>query len=88
MAADAVAPQPRRLGQFQHARKRAIISEQQQPLGADIEAPDADEPGQIVGQRVEQGRAALRVGMRADEADRLVIAEQSGALADGQDTGP
>jgi hypothetical protein len=84
MSADAVAPQPSRLGQFQHAGERAIIGEQQQPLAADIEAPDTDKPGQIVRKSVEQSRAALRVGVGADETDRLVIAEQSRALAPRQ----
>jgi hypothetical protein len=59
MGADAVAPQPSRLGQFQHPGERAIIGEHQQPLAIDVEAPDADEPGQIAGQR---GSASNKVG--------------------------
>ncbi len=49
MGADAVAPDPGRVRQLQHPGEPAIIGEQQQPLGADIESPDAQQPRQIFG---------------------------------------
>ena len=83
-SAHAIAPQPAGRRQFEHARQTAVIGEQQQPFGVDVEPADADQPRQILGQRGEDGRASLRVGIRGHQAARLVIAEQPRALAGTQ----
>ena len=41
--AHAIAPQPAGRRQFQHAREPAVIGEQQQPFGVEIEPADADQ---------------------------------------------
>ena len=79
--AHAVAPQPGGLRQLQHAREPAVIGEQQQPLGVEVEPADADEPRQVLRQRAEDGRPALVVGVRGEEAARLVVEEEPRALA-------
>src|SRR5499427_9557670 len=76
MGADAVASDPGGVRQFQHAGEPAVIGEQKQPLGADIEAPDAHKPRQIFGQRIEHSWTPLRIRTGAHEADRLVIEKQ------------
>ena len=76
-----VAPQPAGRRQFEHAGERAIIGEQQEALGVEIEPSDADEPGQLLWQMLEDGRPALRVGVGGQEPARLVIEEQPRALA-------
>ena len=40
--ADAVAPQPAGVGQFERARQAAVIGKQQQALGIEVEPADAD----------------------------------------------
>ncbi len=45
--AHAVAAQPAGLRQFQHAGEAAVIGQQQQALGADIEPADADQARQV-----------------------------------------
>src|SRR5579883_700354 len=81
MGADPITPDPAGLRQFQHPGEPAIVGEQQKALGADIEPPDAHEPRQALRQSIEHRRAALRIGVGAHEAGRLVIKEQSRALA-------
>src|SRR5581483_2432820 len=82
--AHAIAPQPARLRQFEDARETAVIGEEQQALGADVEAADADQPWQRLRQRSEDRRPPLRIGMRGDQPARLVVKEQPGALASRQ----
>ena len=79
--AHAVPPQPAGRGQFEDAGERAVIGEQQQPFGIEIEPADADQAGQVAGQMLEHGRPALRVGVRGQKPARLVIEEQPRALA-------
>src|SRR5258707_10927812 len=81
MGADAIAPQPAGIGQFEHARQPAIIGEQQQALGVEIEPADADQPRQPLRQIVEHGRPPFGVGMGGHQAARLVRHEQPRALA-------
>ena len=81
VGAHAVAPQPPGLRQLEQARERAVIGEQQQAFGVEIQPADADEAGQVRRQILKDGRPALRVGARGHEAARLVIEEEPRALA-------
>src|SRR6185437_5902852 len=83
-SAHAVAPQPSGLRKLEQARKRAVIGEQQQAFGVEIETADADEAGQVGRQLLEDGRPALRIGARGHETARLVIEEEPRALAGRQ----
>ena len=56
IGANPVAPAPASRRQFQRAREPAVIGEQQQPLGVGVEPPDADQPRQVLRQRVEHRR--------------------------------
>ena len=84
MGADTVAPDPGGIRQFQHPGKGAVIGKQQQALGADIEPPDAHEPRQVPGERIEYRRTPLRIRIGAHQADRLVIEEQPRTLTTRQ----
>ena len=84
MRAHAIAPQPGGRRQFEHARQPAVIGEQQQAFGVEVEPADADQPRQVLRQRAEDGRPALRVGVRGHQPARLVIEEQPRALAPRQ----
>ena len=79
--AHAVAAQPACCRQFQHAREPAVIGEQQQSFGVDVEPADADQPRQVSRQRAENRVAAFRVGMGRHQPARLVVEEQPRALA-------
>ena len=79
--AHAIAAQPPGRRQFEHARKPAVIGEQQQAFGIDVEPADADQPRQVFRQRPEDRVAPLRIGMRGHQAARLVIEEKPRALA-------
>src|SRR4051812_34090346 len=81
MGANAIAPQPAGIGQLERAREPAIVGQQQQPLGIEIEPADRDQPRQALGKIVEHRRPPLGIGMRGHQAARLVIHEQPRALA-------
>src|SRR6202790_3871387 len=81
MGTDAVTPQPAGIGQFQRASEAAVISEQQQAFGVEIEPADRDQPRQAVGQIIEHRRPALGVGMGGHQTARLVKQKQPYALA-------
>src|SRR5438093_3333869 len=81
MGADAIAPQPAGVGQFERTRQPAVIGQQQQPLGVEVEPADRDQPRQSFRQIVEHGRPPLGIGMRGHQAARLVIHEQPRPLA-------
>ena len=81
VGAHPVAAQPPGRGQFQHPGERAVVGEKEQALGVEIEPADADQPRQVVRQAGENGRPALRVAMRRDQAARLMIKKQPRALA-------
>ena len=63
-------------GQFQRAFERAVIGQQQQALGIEIEATDRHQPGRIFGQCVAQsrvdGRSTLRIAFGRQKAGWLV----------------
>ncbi len=80
----AVAPQPAGGGQFEMPGERAIVGEEEQPFGIEIEAADRDHPGRLGGQRVEHRGAPLRVVVGRHQALWLVIAPQPGGLGGGQ----
>ena len=79
-----VATQPAGGRQFEHAGKAAVIGEQQQPLGVDVQPADGHQPRQIGRQDVEDGLAPFRIAVGGDHARRLVEQEQPRAL-DGRD---
>src|SRR5450631_2232438 len=81
MGTDAIAPQPAGIGQFEHARQPAVIGQQQQAFGVEIEPADADQPRQALRQIVEHRRPPFRVGMGGHQPARLVKHEQPGAFA-------
>ena len=79
--ADAVTPQPAGRRQFEHPRQAAIIGEENKPLGIEIEPSNADEAGQMLGQPLEYGRPAARVGVRGHQPARLMVEEEPRAFA-------
>ncbi len=72
----AVAPQPAGRRQFQHARQAAIIGQEQQALGVDVEASDRHQPRQIGRQDVENRLSAFRIAVCGHHAGRLVEQKQ------------
>ena len=58
MRPHAIAAQPAGRGQFQHPREPAVVGEQQEPFGVDVEPADRDEARQVRRQRRENRRAA------------------------------
>src|SRR6185312_9658846 len=81
VGANAVAPEPAGIRQFQHTGEPTIIGEQQKPLGVEIEPSDRDQPWQAFRQIVEHGRPPLGVGMRRHQSPGLVIEKQPRAFA-------
>jgi len=73
---NAVFPQPAGLRQLQRALEVAIVGQQQQAFGIEVEAPDAHHPRHPLGHGVEHGLAALLVLLGRHEAERLVIEPQ------------
>ena len=49
IGADAIAAQPAGRWQFENAREAAVVGEQQQAFGVDVEPADADEPRRVAG---------------------------------------
>jgi hypothetical protein len=80
MGAHAIAAQPTCRRQFQDACETAVIGQQQQAFGVDIEPADADDARQVLRQRGEDGRASLGVGMGRHQPARLVVQEQPRTL--------
>ena len=79
--AHAVAPQPAGRRQLQRTGEPAVVGEQQQSFGVQVEPADADQPRQAFGQRAEDGRAAVRVSRGGDQPTRLVEQEDARSLA-------
>lgn len=77
MDADAITPQPAGGRQFQHARQPAIIGEQQQAFGVDVQPSDRHQPRQFGRQHVEHRLAAFGVAVGGHQAGRLVEQEQA-----------
>src|SRR5262249_24365370 len=77
----AIAAEPSGRRQFQYTRKPAIVGEQQQTFGVDVESSDTDEPRQVLRQCAENSIASLRIGMACHKAARFVVEEKTCALA-------
>ena len=80
VGAHLVAAQPAGVGMGDDAGKPAVVGEEQQTLGVDVEPADRHHAGQILGQIVEDGRAALGVARRGHEPARLVVEPEARAL--------
>src|SRR5271169_3688536 len=80
MDAHLVAPQPAGRRQFEPPRQRAVIGQQQEPLGIQIQTADRNQPRQVLRQCIKDGGPALFVAMRSDETSRLVITPQARAF--------
>nr|CAI0336319.1 hypothetical protein SHINE37_40173 [Rhizobiaceae bacterium] len=80
VGAHAVAPQPAGGRQLQHAREAAVIGQEQEAFGVDVEAADGHDARQVLGQVLENGRAALGVGIGRHQAGRLVVEPEARAL--------
>ena len=81
MRAHPITSQPSSGRQLQYPRQRAVVGQQQKPLGIEIEPADADEPRPVFGQPLEYRRPSPRVDARGQKAARLVVEEQPRALA-------
>jgi hypothetical protein len=84
MRPNAVAAQPAGGGQLQNPRQAPVVGQQDEPFGIDVEAPNGDDARQVLGQIVEDRRAALGVARGRHQAARLVVEEQSRALGRGE----
>ncbi len=81
----AVPAQPAGCRQLQHALQPAIIGEQQQALGVDVEPADGDDARQaFLLERIEYGGTALGILFGDHEARRLVIEPDAGAFPGAQ----
>ncbi len=81
---DAVTAEPAGIGQFDHPRQAAIIGQQQQPFGIDVEAADRHHTRQALRQGTEHGRATFGIPCGRDQTARLVIEKQPCPFALGQ----
>jgi hypothetical protein len=84
MSADAVAPQPAGVRQFQRTGQPAVIGQQQQAFGIEVEPADADKARQTFRQVVEHRGAPLGIVVGRHQAARLMIQKQPRALTLGQ----
>ena len=84
VGADAVAAEPAGRRQLEDAREAAVVGEEEQALGVDVEAADRDHPRHVRRQGGEDGRPAFRVAGGGDQALRLVVEPEPRALALGQ----
>ena len=85
MGAHPIAAQPAGRRQFQNPLQTAIIGEQQQPFGVDVEPPDRHYAGQAMGFEMFKDRfAAFGVLFGDHEASRLMIKPDAGALPRSQ----
>ena len=58
VGAHLVAAQPARVGMGDDAGEAAVVGEEEQALGVDVEPPDRHDARQVLGQAVEHGRHA------------------------------
>ena len=80
--ADAIAAEPAGGGQLEDALQAAVIGEEQQALGVDVEPADGEDARQaFCCELFEDGLAALGVLLGDHEAGGLVIEPDAGALA-------
>ncbi len=83
MRAHAIAPEPARRRQFENAGEAAVVRQQQQAFGIDIEPADAHQPrrlGRMLSQKIEDRRPAFRVLMGRDKPARLMKEKEPRAL--------
>lgn len=80
MGAHAVTAQPAGGRQFERPRQAAVIGQQQQAFGIDVEATDRKNPRQTFRQVVEHGGTAFRIGIGRHQAAGLVVEPQARAL--------
>src|SRR5271165_4423663 len=84
MRAHPIAAQPSGRRQLQHPREAAVVGQQQETLGVDVEAPDRDQPRKVRRQRVEYGCPAIRIARGGDEPARLMEQKEPRALGRGE----
>ena len=85
VGAHAIAAQPAGRGQLKHALEAAIIGQQQQAFGVDIETTNGDHARQTVGFEVlENGLATFGILLGNHQARGLVVEPDAGALAGSQ----
>lgn len=84
MHAHAVAPQPRGIRMREHAGEPAIIGEQHQAFGIDVETAHRDHPAKARRQMIENRWPAFRIGGSGHQATLFVIEPKPRALALGQ----
>ncbi len=77
---DPVAAQPAGRRQFERALDAAVVGEEQQPLGVDVEASDGEHARQMTRQHLEHGRPTVRIALGGHETARLVIEPEARAL--------
>src|SRR5260370_19679933 len=76
MNAHAIAPDPAARGKLQRPREAAVVGEEQQPFGGQVQASDRADARQLRRQALEHGRPALLVPMRGPQTPRLVVAPE------------
>ncbi len=69
--------------QFQLPGQSAVVGQEQQALGVQVQAADGDHPRQVLGKAAEHGGPALGVVVGGDQAGGLVIAPEPRRLAVG-----
>jgi len=79
----AVAARPGVGRQFQRPGQAAVVGQEQQALGVQVESTDGDQPRQALGQRLEHRRPALGIAVAGHQSRRLVIAEHPGRFGGG-----
>lgn len=79
----AIAPYPSGRRHLEPAGEAAIIGEEDQPLGIEIEPADRDHARQMLRQTLEKRRSAPRIPVRRHEAGRLVASPQPGRFRGG-----
>ena len=84
MRAHAIAAQPAGRRKLQHAREPAVVGEQQQPFGVDVEPADGDHARQVGRQRRENRLPALRIARGGDEPPGLVEQKEARAFGRGE----
>jgi hypothetical protein len=86
VCAHTIAAQPAGRRQLQHAREPAVIGQQQQSLGVDVESADCDKARQVRRQHRKNRLSPLRIAGRSDEPSGLMEQKEAGAL--GRSEGP
>ena len=76
----AVFAQPAGFGQLEPPFQPAVVGQQQQPFGVEVEPPDIENPRHPLGHLVKDGAAALFVLLGRHKAQGLVIKPQTGFL--------